>query len=306
MGYFWYVCQRVKPVAFDDLLRLPLVSYYETAFRKATGVSLKLAPPEEPVKYRPSGHGENPFCALVARTPLGSVSCLEAEVRAHRAVAKRLTIYQSHCFAGLTIVALPVVIAGRHVATVVSGQVFRREPTQRDFVMVSQMLAGGLTGEIEAKARQAYLATPVVTTEQFQAIIQLLTIFVQYLTDYASKCLVAAQRTEPVAVVQAKEFVQIHVEEPVSLAQVAKHVNVSPFYFCKLFKKATGMTLTEYVARMRVEKAKTLLVDPSLRISEIVFAAGFGSIPRFNSVFKRYAGMPPTEYRATLRTSLVG
>jgi len=52
---------------------------------------------------------------------------------------------------------------------------------------------------------------------------------------------------------------------------------------------------------VRVEKAKALLVDPSLRISEVVFAAGFGSIPRFNSVFKRYVGMPPTEYRATLR-----
>ncbi|MBU6402667.1 MAG: helix-turn-helix transcriptional regulator, partial [Verrucomicrobia bacterium] len=83
-------------------------------------------------------------------------------------------------------------------------------------------------------------------------------------------------------------------------------VSVSRFYFCKLFKKATGMTLTEYVARVRIEKAKTLLVDPSLRISEVVFAAGFGSIPRFNSVFKRYVGMPPTEYRAALRSQLPG
>jgi two-component system response regulator YesN len=64
------------------------------------------------------------------------------------------------------------------------------------------------------------------------------------------------------------------------------------------------MTLTEYIARVRVEKAKTLLVNPSLRISEVVFAAGFGSIPRFNSVFKRYVGMPPTEYRASLRAPL--
>ena len=293
----------MKTVAFDDLARLPLVSYYETAFRKATGVSIKLAPPEEPKKYLPLGKCENPFCALVSRTPVGSLSCLEAEVLAHRAVAKRRTTYQSHCFAGMTIVALPVMVEGRHVATLLSGQVFRREPTQRDFAMISQQLAGGLSGEVEVKARRAYLATPVVTAEQFQAIIQLLTIFAQYLTDYASKCLIAANSTVPVAVVQAKEFVQTHVEEPVSLAQVAKHVNVSPFYFCKLFKKATGMTLTEYVARMRVEKAKTLLVDPSLRISEIVFAAGFGSIPRFNSVFKRYVGMPATEYRASLRPS---
>jgi AraC-like DNA-binding protein len=38
-----------------------------------------------------------------------------------------------------------------------------------------------------------------------------------------------------------------------------------------------------------------------LRISEVVFAAGFGSIPRFNSLFKRHVGVAPTEYRATLR-----
>ena len=53
---------------------------------------------------------------------------------------------------------------------------------------------------------------------------------------------------------------------------------------------------------VRVEKAKTLLVDPSARISEVVFAAGFGSIPRFNSVFKSCVGMSPTEYRATLHS----
>jgi AraC-like DNA-binding protein len=51
-----------------------------------------------------------------------------------------------------------------------------------------------------------------------------------------------------------------------------------------------------------VEKAKALLVNPALRISEVVYAAGFGSIPQFNFVFKRYTGMPPTEYRVTLRT----
>jgi AraC-like DNA-binding protein len=45
-------------------------------------------------------------------------------------------------------------------------------------------------------------------------------------------------------------------------------------------------------------------LDVSVRISEVVFAAGFGSIPRFNSVFKRRVGMSPTEYRATLHSSV--
>ena len=61
------------------------------------------------------------------------------------------------------------------------------------------------------------------------------------------------------------------------------------------------MTLTDYITRVRLEKAKALLLDPERRISEVVYAAGFGSIPRFNSVFKRHVGMAPTEYRASLR-----
>jgi transcriptional regulator GlxA family with amidase domain len=132
----------------------------------------------------------------------------------------------------------------------------------------------------------------------------LLSVFAQYLSDYASRQVLASASAEPAAVASAKQFVQTHVEEPRLLAQVVRHVNVSRFYFCKLFKKATGMTLTEYVARVRVEKAKTMLVDPTLRISEVVYAAGFGSIPQFNSVFKRLVGMPPTEYRETLRSRL--
>ncbi len=293
---------RVKQLAFDDLARLPVLQFYETAFRKATGVSLKVVPPAEPQRRLSFGEAENAFCTLVARTPAGCDACLETQIRAQRGAGKKLLPQQISCFAGLTDVAVPVVIEGRHVATLMSGQVFRREPTERDFTMVVKMLKGGLDGDWEKKARQAYFETPVVTTDRFQAIIQLLNMFAQYLADYASRHVIASSDAEPQAVASAKQFVQAHVEESITLAQVVQHVHVSRFYFCKLFKKATGMTLTEYVARVRVEKAKTLLVDPSLRISEVVFAAGFGSIPRFNSVFKRQVGMPPTEYRATLRS----
>jgi AraC-like DNA-binding protein len=197
---------------------------------------------------------------------------------------------------------MPVVIGERHVATLMSGQVFRREPTERDFLIVLKVLGNGQGPDWVKKARKAYFETPVVNAERFQAIMQLLEVFAQYLTDFAGRQAIASTAEEPTAVASAKQFVQSHVEESISLAQVVEHVHVSRFYFCKLFKKATGMTLTEYVTRVRVEKAKLLLVDQSLRISEVVFAAGFGSIPRFNYVFRRYAGMAPTEYRANLRS----
>jgi AraC-like DNA-binding protein len=217
-------------------------------------------------------------------------------------MAGKLAFQQVSCFAGLTDVAVPVVVGGEHMATLMSGQVFRRQPTERDFLMVIKMLKGEGSGPWEKRVRKAYFETPVVTVDRFEAIIHLLNVFAHYLADYASQRAMASLPDEPRAISSAKEFVQSHVEEPITLSSVVGHVHMSRFYFCKLFKKATGMTLTEYVSRVRVEKAKSLLTNPSLRVSEVVFASGFGSIPQFNSVFKRYVGMPPTEYRTTLRS----
>ena len=292
----------MNEIAFDDLVRLPVIRYYETAFRKVTGMPLKVVPPGEAGQRRSFGESENAFCSLVTRTPAGCQACAEAEKRAQSGAGKKLIPQQVSCFAGLTDVAVPVVVNGRHVATLMSGQVFRRPPTERDFQMIVKMLQAEPNADWERKTRKAYFETPVVTPDRFEAIVHLLSVFAQYLADYASRHAISASANEPKPVASAKQFVLSHVEETITLALVAQHVHVSRFHFCKMFKKATGMTLTEYVARVRVEKAKTLLVDPSARISEVVFAAGFGSIPRFNSVFKTCVGMSPTEYRATLHS----
>jgi len=167
--------------------------------------------------------------------------------------------------------------------------------------MVAKMLGGGLIGEDEKKARQAYFDTPVVAPDRFQAIVELLSLFAQQLAESAGRHIMASRDDDPRPVALAKEFVNAHPDFELTLSQVAHQAHVSPFYLCKIFRKTTGMTLTEYIARVRVEKAKDLLGDPTLRISEVVYAAGFGSIPRFNAVFKRHVGMPPSEYRASLR-----
>lgn len=294
----------MNQITFDELVRLPVVQNYESSYRKVTGMTLKLVSPVESRRRENLGEFENPFCSLVTRTPAGCAACLECERHAQRSAAKKLLAQQISCFAGLTDIAVPVLVNGRHVATLMSGQVFRRLPTERDFQMVIKMLKSDQGADWEKKTRKAYFETPVITSDRLQAMVELLNVFAQYLSDYASRRAISTSADEPKPVASAKEFVLSHAEEPITLAQVVRHVNVDRFYFCRLFKKATSMTLTEYVARVRVEKAKTLLVDPSLRISEIVFAAGFGSIPQFNSVFKRIAGMPATEYRETLRSQL--
>jgi AraC-like DNA-binding protein len=75
---------------------------------------------------------------------------------------------------------------------------------------------------------------------------------------------------------------------------------MSAFYFCKVFKAATGLTLTDYIARARIEKTKQMLLNPHTRISEAAFAAGFQSLSQFNRVFRRVTGESPTAHREHL------
>ena len=102
---------------------------------------------------------------------------------------------------------------------------------------------------------------------------------------------------EPVEIWKARIFIHQHSDEQLSLTQVAKAVNISPNYLSEKFKQVTGVNFVDHVAHTRFEKARILLNDVGLRISEIAFAVGFQSLSQFNRVFKRLAGTSPTGYR---------
>jgi YesN/AraC family two-component response regulator len=130
--------------------------------------------------------------------------------------------------------------------------------------------------------------------------VKLLTIFAQHLSMVSNQILVQQNHAEPPVITRAKDFIKQHQTEDLSLGQVAKAVNTSTFYFCKMFKKVTGLNFTDYLSRIRIENAKNLLLNPNLRISEIAYEVGFQSLTHFNRVFKRIVGQSPTEYRGQL------
>ena len=110
---------------------------------------------------------------------------------------------------------------------------------------------------------------------------------------------------EPVTIWRARNFIQEHSDEELSLTQVAKAVNISPNHLSEKFKQVTGVNFVSYVARTRYEKARALLADLDLRVSEVAFAVGFQSLSQFNRVFKRLSGQSPTAYRAQTRAKTV-
>src|SRR5437762_10711101 len=113
----------------------------------------------------------------------------------------------------------------------------------------------------------------------------------------SNQVVVQQQNTEPPVIARAKQFIHEHQTEDLSLGQVAKAVNMSTFYFCKIFKKITSINFTDYLSRIRIEKARNLLLNPNLRISEIAYEVGFQSLTHFNRVFRKLVGLSPSGCR---------
>jgi AraC-like DNA-binding protein len=105
-------------------------------------------------------------------------------------------------------------------------------------------------------------------------------------------------RAEPVEIWKARKFIEGHSAEELSLSKVAKAASISRNHLSERFKQVIGINFVEYVARTRFEKARELLANGDLRISEIAFAVGFQSLSQFNRVFKRLSGKSPSAYRA--------
>ena len=78
-------------------------------------------------------------------------------------------------------------------------------------------------------------------------------------------------------------------------------VDISPYYFSKLFKQETGGNFIEYLTEVRLRNARELLKDSGLSIKEICAESGYSDPNYFSRIFKKYEGVTPSEFREKLR-----
>lgn len=98
---------------------------------------------------------------------------------------------------------------------------------------------------------------------------------------------------------QLRRHVQAHIgDRDLSLAMLASLIHYNPSYLSRFFKLKTGKNLSEYINEVRMEKALSLLADPSVRIVDVSSRVGFESSSYFTVFFKKRTGMTPNEYRS--------
>ncbi|WP_211748079.1 AraC family transcriptional regulator [Paenibacillus sp. Marseille-Q4541] len=100
---------------------------------------------------------------------------------------------------------------------------------------------------------------------------------------------------------QAIRYIEEHYHMPIKIEDVANHVFVSPSYFSRTFKRATGCTVTEYIIKCRLKMAKELLVQNERPLGEIAQLSGFCGQSYFSRVFKQLEGTTPLDYRRTMQ-----
>lgn len=269
---------------------------YEKAFSEGTGLPLAITPVETWGLPLQGKKGENPFCALMAQCSKTCAACLE--VNEKLSSAEGVDPKTINCFAGLCDTVVPLTLGERKIGYLRTGQVRLDEPTEENFDRTArQLLEWGV--EVDLKdLREAYFNSRVLTREQYESMIHLLKTFASHLSLVGNHLQVQNENLESPFIRRAKDFIHHNQTENLTLEKVAKVVNTSTFYFCKMFRKATGLTFTDYLTRVRIEKAKNLLLNPHLRISEIAFEVGFQSLSQFNRAFKKVSGETPSQYRA--------
>jgi AraC-like DNA-binding protein len=284
-----------EPRLIDILAGSRLFRDYRKAYVGATGLPLALRPTGPPVQLPAPSPVENEWCGLVSGRMASCAAC--QRFRGQVADGSLSNPATMACACGLAETVVPVMLGARPVGYLRTGRVVLRE---RGELPVHRALkaAARCGAKLDEKVVQrACTRLPTTSRKKLDSAQELLVLISDHLSMRFHQLLEQRRHAEPPAISRAREFVAEHLVDDLTLGRVASAVNMSPFYFCKQFRKATGVTLTEFICRQRIERSKQLLLNRNFRVTEIAFESGFQSVTHFNRTFRRIVGESPTRYR---------
>ena len=281
----------------EDLAHSDIYRKYERAFREATHLPLTIRPLlDEPDVESSNDPYDSPFCDHLKDNHNMCESC--------RKVLQEMQTFSDHsahsviCFTGLTESAVPIHLNNEVVGYLQTGQVFLKDVDEKEEKTVKKNLMRlGVDLSKEKDLEDLYYKNRVFSPKQYEATLRLLEIFAEELSQIVEEMVIQEDEKEPPRIKKAKRYIHDHLDDDLSLDDVANSVNWSAYYFSRMFKKATGLNFVDYVARVRIDQAKKLLLNPHLNVSEIAYEVGFQSITHFNRVFRKLTGTSPTDYR---------
>jgi len=181
----------------------------------------------------------------------------------------------------------------------------RNEAALRSLESWYDKLAGSLTlrafVDLTTRTVNSYLLRHDIIGSEYKPVINETNAanVIQRLQDYCVAQLEETQAKAANAIIeQTKEWLDRNLHANPTLSDAADHVNLNPTYFSEYFKKHMGETFLQYTTRAKMQRAKALLADRSLKVYDIALQIGYSDHRHFSKVFHSKVGMTPSEYRS--------
>ncbi len=164
-----------------------------------------------------------------------------------------------------------------------------------EFVLWAEHIAymnGGMTYHFDSP-RNEYL-TSIMNFEDYDKLGKW---FVEKIGEAARNVSTKQDEQSSSLISKAKNYIDTHFHDDLSLDDVSRAVDISPYYFSKLFKEETGVNFIEYLTSVRIQEAKRLLLDGERSIKDICIEIGYQDPNYFSRIFKKHTGVTPTEFK---------
>lgn len=164
-----------------------------------------------------------------------------------------------------------------------------------EFVLYAEHIAykkGGMTYHLSS--RQEYLPA-IMNTDDMDVLREW---FLDRIMNACQNILGKREEKSKSIIEMAEEYIKNNFHKDISLDEISRTVNISPYYFSKIFKEGTGKNFIEYLTNIRMERAKELLSTTESSMKEICSMCGYSDPNYFSRSFKKNVGVTPTEYKS--------
>ena len=277
----------------ERLLRLPQVSMFVDDFRTLTNLDLQLL--DEFGSLISTEVSRGPLCQAVQQSPEGRKFCNRTRQRlldrGNDATAS------CTCDAGLNEISIPLQISGQTVGFF-AFRGFRHGPVRADEMKRFTHLLDKFGVRLASAQHRSLLdASPAISREAAEAMARIVSAMARHFGFLASHHFHKDQKPLPALAHRARRHIRAHgLTGPCRIQDVARACGVSPAHLSRVFHQSTGLAISEYLARFRVDHVLGLLKNRRMPVTEIAFASGFQTLSQFNRTFKRIVGCAPTSF----------
>lgn len=135
-----------------------------------------------------------------------------------------------------------------------------------------------------------------IMIERAKTFPQLKQLYISMAEEYCELVVSVATRQYSPIVKKATEYIYLNLGSSLLLKSIAEHVHVNPSHLSRKFKEETGMTITDFINKKRVDEARLHLRRGNLSVTEVAFLVGFNDLNYFGKVFKKFTNETPSQY----------